>query len=100
MNQKKQPKSGKRPRSPRSNVVVEVTAKHPDIKLENETQEPRSYGSYAQRKQSAVKERLRSVSYVMGDRFKKVGMKLQQKGYERAGRVIEKVGNNLGFFGA
>lgn len=50
---------------------------------------------YAERKLGTVKEQLQKVSYAVGDGFKKFGMRLQQKGYDRAGRALERVGGNL-----
>lgn len=55
---------------------------------------------YTERKQGTVKEQLQKVSYAVSDGFKKFGMKLQQQGYDRAGRIFERVGHNLGGYGA
>ena len=69
----------------------------PNLEMEGRLQETKGFG---QKKQGSVKVQLQKISFVVGDGFKKAGIKLQQRGYGRAGKALEKVGSNLEGYGA
>ena len=42
-----------------------------------------------------VKEKIQEGTYNLGDSIEKVGRKIQEKGYEKVGRTIEKAGDHI-----
>ena len=63
-----------------------------DLEVEGNIQKNRGKG---QQVVGALKDKIKEGSHLLGDNIEKVGRKLQEKGHEKTGSVIEKLGDKL-----